>query len=223
MKISFGNHEFEDKALISQYMDYTNLDNQYYSFDYNNVHFISMASEAPYEPGSEQFDFINWDLIKTSRDPSIDWIIVYYHSPMYASKTDHESLEPLRDTYHALFDEYGVDLVLQGHVHNYQRSYPLIYNDEEPSNPTRVQGAILDTRNNAYVYEDPEGPIFVIAGTGGRTLHSLYDQAYFTAQQLEDHGFLELQIKNNGKSLVGEFVSNEGDIIKDKFIIEKTR
>jgi hypothetical protein len=33
MKISFGNHEFEDKSLVKQYMEYTNLDTQYYSFD----------------------------------------------------------------------------------------------------------------------------------------------------------------------------------------------
>jgi hypothetical protein len=49
MKISFGNHEFEDQSLVKQYMEYTNLDKQYYSFDYNNVHFISMATETPYE------------------------------------------------------------------------------------------------------------------------------------------------------------------------------
>ena len=36
MKISFGNHEFEGKSLLKQYMEYTNLDKQYYSFDSNN-------------------------------------------------------------------------------------------------------------------------------------------------------------------------------------------
>jgi 3',5'-cyclic AMP phosphodiesterase CpdA len=122
IKISFGNHEFEDRALLKQYMDYTNLEKQYYSFDYNNVHFISMSTEAPYEIGSEQYEFINQDLIKTKANSSIDWIIVYYHQPMYTSKTNHEGLESLRDIYHTLFNDYGVDLVLQGHVHNYQRT-----------------------------------------------------------------------------------------------------
>ena len=223
MKIAFGNHEFEGQSLLKQYMEYTNLDNQYYSFDYSNVHFISMATEAPYEQGSEQFNFVKHDLIKTKTNPSIDWIIVYYHQPMYTSKTHHEGLESLRDLYHSLFNEYGVDLVLQGHVHNYQRTHPLTYNSESPSNPTISQSAILDNGNNEEnMYVDPEGTIFAIVGTGGRELHGLDDQAYFTANQLEEHGFLELKTTNNGKSLVGQFYSNEGSIIKDEFIIEKS-
>ncbi len=223
MKISFGNHEFEGKSLLKQYMEYTNLDKQYYSFDYNNLHFISMATEAPYEQGSEQFEFVNHDLMKTKTNPSIDWIIVYYHAPMYTSKTNHEGLESFRDLYHSLFTEYGVDLVLQGHVHNYQRTHPLIYNSENPSNPAITQSAILsngDDKENMYV--NPEGTIFAIVGTGGRELHGLDDQAYFNANQLEEHGFLELKTTNNGKSLVGQFYSNDDSIIKDEFIIEKS-
>ena len=223
MKISFGNHEFEDKSLVKQYMDYTNLDKQYYSFDYNNAHFISMATEIPYEQGSEQFEFVKHDLMKTKTNSSIDWIIVYYHQPMCTSKTNHVGLVDLRDLYHGLFTEYGVDLVLAGHIHNYQRSYPLIYNSENPSNPIIEQSAILGNGNNEEnVYVEPEGTIFAIAGTGGQDFHGLDDQAYFTANQFEDHGFLELKMINNGKNLVGQFYSNDGNIIKDKFIIEKS-
>lgn len=225
MKISFGNHEFEDQSLVKQYMEYTNLDKQYYSFDYNNVHFISMATEIPFEQGSEQFEFVNHDLMKTKTNPSIDWIIVYYHQPMYTSKTHHEGLEPFRDLYHGLFNEYGVDLVLQGHSHNYQRTYPLVYNSENPSNPTITQGAILRSNGNnneENIFVESEGTIFAIVGTGGAELHALDDQAYFTANQFEDHGFLDLKTTNNGKSLVGQFYSNDVRIIKDKFIIEKS-
>ena len=223
IKISFGNHEFEDESLLKQYMEYTNLDKQYYSFDRNNVHFISMATEIPFEQGSEQFEFVNHDLMKSKTNPSIDWIIVYYHAPMYTSETHHEGLESFRDLYHSLFNEYGVDLVLQGHVHNYQRTYPLIYNSENPSNPTITQSAILSNGDNQEnIYVNPEGAIFAIVGTGGRELHGLDDQAYFTANQLEEHGFLELKTTNNGKSLVGQIYSNDGNIIKDKFIIEKS-
>ena len=118
--------------------------------------------KSPYEQGSEQFEFVKHDLMKTKTNSSIDWIIVYYHQPMYTSKTSHEGLASLRDLYHSLFHEYGVDLVLQGHVHNYQRTYPLIYNSENPSNPTITQSAILDHRNNEEnnVYEEDEGLSF---------------------------------------------------------------
>ena len=67
-----------------------------------------------------------------------------------------------------------------------------------------------------------EDIIFGIVGIGAQELHVLEDQAYFTANQLEEHGFLELKTTNNGKSLVGQFYSNDGNIIKDKFIIEKS-
>jgi hypothetical protein len=133
-------------------------------------------------------------------------------------------LESFRDLYHNLFNEYGVDLVLAGHIHNYQRSYPLIYNSDNPSNPIIEQSAILanggdNEENNVYV--EAQGTVFAIVGTGGAKLHGLDDQTYFTANQFEDHGFLELKMINNGKSLAGQFYSNDGSI-KDEFIIEKS-
>jgi hypothetical protein len=143
LKISFGNHEFESQSLAKQYMDYTNVDQQYYSFNHNNVHFIAMSTEAPYEDGSKQFQFVHDDLMKTKTDSSIDWIIIYFHQAMYTSKSNHEGLESFRDTYHSLFEKFGVDLVLQGHLHNYQRTYPLLYNDENPAKPTIIQAAVL--------------------------------------------------------------------------------
>ena len=65
--------------------------------------FISMATEIPFEQGSEQFEFVNNDLMKTKTNPSIDWIIVYYHEPMYTSKTHHEGLQPFREIYIIIF------------------------------------------------------------------------------------------------------------------------
>ena len=143
---------------------------------------------------------------------------------MYTSETNHEGLESFSDIYHTLFNDYGVDLVLQGHIHNYQRTYPLIYNNENPSNPTIGQSAVLANENEeeiGEIYVDSPGTIFAIVGTGGRELHKLDDQSYFNIQQLEDYGFLELKVTNNGKNLVGNFYANDG-LIKDNFIIEKS-
>ena len=93
-----------------------------------------------------------------------------------------------------------------------------------PSSPTITQGAILSNGNNNEdnIFVESEGTIFAIVGTGGAELHGLDDQAYFTANQLEEHGFLDLKTTNNGKSLVGQFYSNDDSLIKDKFIIEKS-
>lgn len=224
LQVSFGNHEFESKALLKQYMDYTNLEKQFYSFNYNNVHFLSMSTEIAYDIGSEQYEFVKQDLQKVSNYPSINWIVVYFHQPMYTSETKHEGLETFRDAYHNIFEDYKVDLVLQGHVHNYQRTHPLIYNEENPTHPAIIQTAILDEgENKRNQYVNPEGTIFAIVGTGGKEFHKLGEQAYFTAKQFKEHGFLEVKIMNNGNNLVGIFHSNIDNTIKDEFIIEKVR
>ena len=69
--------------------------------------------------------------------------------------------------YHSLFDKFGVDIVLEGHVHNYQRSYPIA------CNPKNLSGPIV-TSASENNYNNPEGQIYVIVGTGGvkRTSHS---------------------------------------------------
>jgi len=221
LKISFGNHEFESQSLAKQYMDYTNVDQQYYSFNHNNVHFIAMSTEAAYEEGSKQFKFVQDDLIKTKANSSIDWIIVYYHQAMYTSKSNHEGLEIFRDVYHSLFEKFGVDLVLQGHLHNYQRTYPLLYNDENPTKPTIIQAAVLGEGSGEDLYVDSQGTIFAIVGTGGQEFHQLDDQPYFNAKQFEGYGFLEIKVVDNGNRLDGKFYGNDGEI-KDKFSIEKS-
>jgi hypothetical protein len=70
----------------------------------------------------------------------------------------------LRNTYHAKFDQYGVDVVLYGHVHNYQRTVPIKYDRVSPSSPTRTSTATTE-------YSDPVGEIFVTVGTGGINIH----------------------------------------------------
>ena len=167
MKIAIGNHEhtiyaqtygnrsYESPYLLNQYMKHFGLTKQYYSFNYQNVHFIAMSTEVPFHVGSEQYNFIKSDLAAASTNSSINWIIVYFHNPMYSSPNRVISNNISRDIYHPLFDEYGVDLILQGHNHNYQRSYPLKYNPSNSSNP-------VITSADKSKYNDPTGAIFVI-------------------------------------------------------------
>ena len=111
---------------------------------------------------------------KTSSNPAIDWIVVYFHRQAYTSlivNGENRTDTTTRDTYHLLFDKYNVDIVLQGHNHNYQRSYPLNYNEVDPKNPIKVSN---ETTN---YYSDLSGPIFVTVGTGGKSLYPLAEKA----------------------------------------------
>ena len=79
-KIVMGNHEDED-----DYMNYFGLENQYYSFNQKNVHFLALSTETDFDDESEQYAFAKQDLEKYSKDPFIDWIIVFYHHYIWIS------------------------------------------------------------------------------------------------------------------------------------------
>ncbi|MGZ5470139.1 MAG: metallophosphoesterase [Nitrososphaeraceae archaeon] len=217
--ITIGNHDTDSTIKLKEYTDFFGLKGQYYSFNYQNVHFIVMSTELPYEDGSEQYNFVNNDLSKVSLNPDIDWIVVDYHSLAYTSPANigkgNSAEKELRDIYHPLFVKYNVDLVLQAHNHNYQRSYPIIYNDTNSENPI-----ITDTNNNNNYY-DPKGMIFGTVGTGGESLYPLTGQAPYVATQYVGFGFLNVDVINDGTTLSGKFFANDGTI-KDQFTIIKS-
>jgi hypothetical protein len=218
MKISFGNHDVMTKKLLNFYLDHFGLSKQYYSFDFQNVHVLTMATELETEAGSEQYKFVKNDLERVSKDPNIKWIIVTMHKPIYTSPngcsaSSCEGSKTLRDTYHPLFDNYGVDLVLEAHMHSYQRSYPIKYNIDNPSKP-------IITSSDKNNYNNPSGEIFAIVATGGINFHSLAGKAPFTAtQQDSKFGILEMQFSNS--KLDAKFISNAGSTM-DHFTITKT-
>jgi len=213
-KVIVGNHDTEPPNLLNQYVTSFNLSKQYYSFDYKNIHFLILSSEIFHKQGSEQYNFVINDLKKASTNPDIDWIIVSQHTPAYTSLSSVSADSSMRDTYHDLMDQYGVDLVLQGHLHNYQRTYPLTYNPNAPVNPL-----VSDVNKNTYF--NPNGPIFLIVGTGGVNTHSLKNQEpYVVYQQNSDFGFLNVNLNANGTNLEGKFYSNSG-VVLDRFSISK--
>ena len=221
MKIAIGNHETGD--ILTELMEHYGLTDQYYSFDYQNVHFTVMADYVPDEIGSEQYTFVQNDLAKAASDPNIDWIVVSHHSQMYASTQNYDIPEEREwnNIYHPLFEQYNVDLVLQGHQHNYQRTFPIKYNSDTPINP-------IITDRNRNTYTNPEGQIYLTVGTGGAALHSLNGNKapYIITAQDEVYGFLNVDVtaNNGGTTLVGTFYSNDDGAgqITDQFTITKS-
>ena len=116
----------------------------------------------------------------------------------------------MRRTYHPVFENSGVDLVIQGHSHNYQRSYPLLYNEVRHSEP-------IISDKEQFQYRDPKGIIFVTAGTGGESVQSVNKKS-FLASSYEGYGCINVEIE--GMSLNVEYYSDTNDTI-DKFVITK--
>src|SRR4029079_8027410 len=179
-------------------------------------HFLAMSTEIPYEKGSKQYDFVKKDLQKAKSDPVINWIVVFYHRVAYSSPTLVNGIPELRNTYHPLFEDYGVDLVIQAHSHNYQRTYPLEFNEKNSKKP------IITDRQHAD-YHNPKGQIFTIVGTGGSPeIHNFTEPAApFTAAQFNAHGFLDISVLQNGTVLEGNFYDNNGTV-SDHFTIVKS-
>jgi predicted phosphodiesterase len=222
MKIVIGNHDYEVPGILNQLMDHFNLEKQYYSFNYQNVHFLALSTDISGRPGSTQYNFVKNDLADAASNSSIDWIVVYTHRHLYTSPAKIEPWEGYRDAWHPLFDQYGVDLVLQGHIHNYQRTYPLKFNSDDSDEP-------IVTDKNTSMYSDPENPIFIIAGLGGVSyIHDFTgDQAEFVAKQFNDrnYGFLNVEVINDGHTLRGTYYANKdlgSGLILDSFTINKT-
>ena len=207
MKIVVGNHDTEE-PLLTDLMNKFGLDKQYYSFDYRNVHFLGLSTELKPDEYDDQFQFASDDLANATLDKKIDWIIVFQHRPLYSGSG--MDIAQFREPYHHLFEKYHVDLVLAGHAHNYERSYPVLYNEAKPSRPT-----ITDHETNQYF--KPKGTIFVIAGTGGKSIEFVQVKPFLT-RIYEGYGCLEVQI--DGKQLRAEYYSDDDKTI-DKFSIIK--
>jgi Calcineurin-like phosphoesterase len=210
LMISMGDHEYQDtqggtSGVINDYLSPLDLPKTYYAFDFRNVHFVAIDPYIDYEPGSAQYQFIENDLKSASSDPKIDWIFVMEHIPMYTSPTKHPADPTIRDLFHPLFDEYGVDIVFSGDNHNYQRTFPLKYNNNnngDSSNPTIVS---TTTTNN---YKEDTGVIYAISGTAGRSHYEINSQAPFVAKQDDKNfGFLNLDVDD--KTVKGTFYANK--------------
>jgi hypothetical protein len=121
----------------------------------------------------------------------------------------------LRNAYHPLFEKDNVDLIISGHAHNYQRTYPLMSNENNSSTP-------ITNNSETETYYNPKGQIFLIVGTGGIGIDPLSSkESHIIYQQDNKFGLLNL-VMNNGNILKGEFISNKGKVM-DTFEIRKDK
>lgn len=115
---ALGNHEGNSDL----YYDNFDLPNneQWYSQDYNGIHFVVLDSNADTSTTSEQYEWLASDLEeKASQKEFI--VATFHHPPFTVGK--HSEASALQATIVPLFEEHGVDIVFNGHDHNYQRNF----------------------------------------------------------------------------------------------------
>ncbi|CAM6083935.1 unnamed protein product [Calypogeia fissa] len=116
----------------------------YYSFDAGGIHFLMLGAYIDYSKTSEQYAWIERDLAQVNRSVT-PWLVATWHPPWYNSYVAHyREVECMRISMEELLYKNGVDLVLNGHVHAYERM------------------------NRVYNYTlDECGPVHIIVGDGG--------------------------------------------------------
>jgi len=124
--------------------------------------------------GGAQTAWLERTLAAGRRDPSIDWIIVQMHQcAASSSATGNGSDLGIRAAWLPLFDKYGVDLVVNGHDHDYERSFPCRGLDANAGKEVAT-GAVVNTLRphpvttvDSGVFDTTKGTVHLILGCGG--------------------------------------------------------
>ena len=199
----------------------------YYSFDYGDIHFICLESyETDRSPGGAMMTWLAEDIAGTLQP----WIIAFWHHPPY-SKGSHDSdvdveLMDMRENALPILEANGVDLVLGGHSHSYERTF-LLDGHYGPSS-TFTQAMKKDggsgREDGTGAYEKPtagkaphEGAVYVVAGSSGQTSGGSFDHPamYISLMTL---GSLVLDV--DGQRLDAQFLDSAG-IRRDYFTVLK--
>ena len=119
---ALGNHENNSPL----YFDNFNLPNneRWYLIETDSLYFIVLDSNSDCSIDSEQYLWLEDDLQNINED--IKFVIAIFHHPPFSTGPHTEDEKGLRQSIVPLFEQYGVDIVFNGHDHDYERS---LYND----------------------------------------------------------------------------------------------
>jgi 3',5'-cyclic AMP phosphodiesterase CpdA len=223
----------------------------YYSYDIGNVHMISLDSFGT-ENGNRMSDLNSVQAKWLEADLNANtkkWTVVYFHHPPY-TKASHNSdteseLIDIREKFVRLLEEKGVDLVLCGHSHGYERSYLLkkYYNNRNaPLNENafnavthtatgNTQNATYNGTANScpYVYDSGKynhGTVYTVSGCsgalGGRSSGYPHNCMFFSNES--NGGSFYFEVEDNrldAKSISYNSSAPSVPVIRDQFTIFK--
>ncbi|HAH32253.1 MAG TPA: hypothetical protein DCL44_08070 [Elusimicrobia bacterium] len=210
--LALGNHDYGEKYnkeagkgfIKANYQPFhtvplTGLPPHYYYFDIGDARFFVLDTNAFYgarfapslEPGSKQYKWLEYMLDKTKKA----WKFVVMHQPIYSTGA-HGGLEDERATLEPLFLKYKVDLVLQGHDHNYERTRP-------------VKEGLAD---------DIDGIVYLTLGGGGRPLYFQRANQDWSEKFLPVYHFAYFEVRD--KKLKITVYDKDGQVI-DTLDIQK--
>lgn len=240
---ALGNHDTAHSGALSDGYPYFNMftlpknaeaggyasgSEHYFSFNYGNIHFICLDSmtDTLRQPGSAMLIWLTNDLA----DVTADWTIAFWHHPPYTkgshnSDTESELID-MRENFLPVLEQYGVDLVLSGHSHSYERS--CLINGHYTNSTWITVANKLDAgsgrENDTGAYEKPsggpighQGAVYAVVGSSGKISGgSLNHPAMFVS--LNNLGSLVVDVSSN--RLDAKFLRENGST-NDFFTIQK--
>lgn len=209
----------------------------FYSYDFANIHFLALDSYGKESNTYRIWDTLGPQAVWVKNDLATNtqkWTIAYWHHPPYTlgshTSEGEADLVAIRQNFIRILERYGVDLILCGHSHVYERSYLLNghYGYEASYNSVThavsTSSAKYDNTSNScpYIKKSPLslGTVYAVVGSsgqlGGQQVGWPHNAMYYSNNT--EGGGLALTI--NGNRLDAEWVCNDG-IIRDRFTMMK--
>ena len=183
-----GNHEYEGDGVAAAYFYYWDNIPHYYSYDAAGWHFVVLDSNKEFDQldaGDPQY---NW-LVQDLANATSDCVMVYMHHP--AARIGSSGVgTSVGEDFWPVFAEYGVDIVLTAHYHQYQRWYPMDY-----------RGRVAAT-----------GPVQIVVGTGGHEVSNTGNDsriAVLLENEPQAFGAMRFEFHNQGVNYQYINISNQ--------------
>jgi len=208
----------------------------YYSFDIGNIHFLSLDSYGKEEGVYRLYDTLSAQVQWVKKDLEANknkgWVVAYWHHPPY-SMGSHNSdnqleLVKIRENFIRILERYGVDLVLCGHSHLYERSKLMQGHygmentfDAAKYNVSNSTGLYDGTNNSCpYVKKSNNGIVYVVTGSAGKISETqpTYPHDAMTYSNAQNGGASMIEV--NGNRLDFKWICDDG-IIRDHFTMMK--
>lgn len=247
-----GNHDYNNTSPGSTTIPYLSIfstptaaqaggvasgNGAYYSYDYGNIHFISLDSYGTigslklYDTTGTQAVWLKNDLAANNKR----WTIAYWHHPPYTMGSHNSDLETdlvqVRTDLIRILERYKVDLIMCGHSHDYERSklvkghYGMEATFSAATHNLSSSSALYDGSANSCPYRkdsvlNQNGTVYVVSGSAGQLggSQASFPHAAMYYSNATNGGSMVLDIENN--RLDAKWLGADG-VIRDKFTIFK--
>lgn len=207
---------------------------KYYSYDYGNIHFIVLDS---YDEGRNTTDPMALWLINDLAANTKQWTIAYWHHPPYTKGT-HNSDNPtfidgelvdIRENILPIIENAGVDLVLNGHSHTYERTF--LMDGHYGYSSSFVPSMALDNGSGNYPTDCPyrketsitashKGTVYALCGCSSKVGSTSSGWPHPAMYKYSNTTLGSMLLEVNDNRLDAKFIDSTGNVY-DAFTIVK--